>query len=152
NAEKGVQFAAPEAGKAYTAIVKAYGKDGRLLGSTTVSYDPATVTPETGEVEGASLAPEDGTSELTTVEAIILGISSERIALEASFGSIATLLSTALSGNATVATVADVLDMLGLEIGLTMAKNEDLTLALSGLLNWNSIDGSDAEFTETTVE
>lgn len=152
NAEDGVQFAAPEAGKAYTAIVKAYGNDGRLLGSTTVSYDPATATPETGEVEGASLAPEDGTSELTNVEAIILGISSERIALEASFGAIATLLSSALSGNATVATVADVLDMLGLEIGLTMAKNEDLTLALSGLLNWNSIDGSDAEFTETTVE
>lgn len=152
NAEKGVQFAAPETGKAYTAIVKAYGNDGRLLGSTTVSYDPATATPETGEVEGASLAPEDGTSELTNVEAIILGISSERIALEASFGAIATLLSSALSGNATVATVADVLDMLGLEIGLTMAKNEDLTLALSGLLNWNSIDGSDAEFTETTVE
>lgn len=152
NAEKGVQFAAPEAGKAYTAIVKAYGNDGRLLGSTTVSYDPATATPETGEVEGASLAPEDGTSELTTAEAIILGISSERIALEASFGAIATLLSSALSGNATVATVADVLDMLGLEIGLTMAKNEDLMLALSGLLNWNSIDGSDAEFTETTVE
>ena len=152
NAENGVLVAAPEAGKAYTAIVKAYGKDGRLLGSTTVSYDPATATPETGEVEGASLAPEDGTSELTNVEAIILGISSERIALEASFGAIATLLSSALSGNATVATVADVLDMLGLEIGLTMAKNEDLTLALSGLLNWNSIDGSDAEFTETTVE
>lgn len=152
NAEDGVQFAAPEAGKAYTAIVKAYGNDGRLLGSTTVSYDPATATPETGEVEGASLAPEDGTSELTNVEAIILGISSERIALEASFGAIATLLSSALSGNATVATVADVLDMLGLEIGLTMAKNEDLMLALSGLLNWNSIDGSDAEFAETTVE
>ena len=152
NAEDGVLFAAPEAGKAYTAIVKAYDNGGRLLGSTTVSYDPATATPEAGEVEGASLAPEDGTSELTNVEAIILGISSERIALEASFGAIATLLSSALSGNATVATVADVLDMLGLEIGLTMAKNEDLTLALSGLLNWNSIDGSDAEFTETTVK
>lgn len=152
NTENGVLFAAPEAGKAYTAIVKAYDNGGKLLGSTTVSYDPATATPEAGEVEGASLAPEDGTSELTNVEAIILGISSERIALEASFGAIATLLSSALSGNATVATVADVLDMLGLEIGLTMAKNEDLKLALSGLLNWNSIGGSDAEFAETTVE
>ena len=136
NEEDGVQFAAPEEGKAYTAIVKAYNNDGRLLGSTTVSYDPATATPETGEVEGASLAPEDGTSELTNVGAIILGISSERIALEASFGAIATLLSSAFSGNETVAMVGSILEMLELKVGVTMTKNEDLTLTLFGDLNW----------------
>ena len=154
NAEGGVKFAAPEADKAYTAVVKAYNADGKLMGISNVSFDPEEQKSEAqqGKVQGVSLAPEDGTSALTQKDAIVLGISSEEIALRAAFGAVATLLSTALSGNETVATVAGVLELLDLNAGVRMAKDQDLTLSLYGLLNWEHITAEDSEYQAKTVE
>lgn len=154
NAEGGVKFEAPEAGKAYTAVVKAYNADGKLMGISNVSFDPEEQKSEAqqGKVQSVSLAPEDGTSALTLKDAIVLGISSEEIALRAAFGAVATLLSTALSGNETVATVAGVLELLDLEAGVSMAKDQDLTLSLYGLLNWEHRTAEDSEYQAKTVE
>ena len=115
--------------------------------------DAAVDEGQTGDIAGMNLA--NGDDELTTIDAIVLGISSEEIALRASFSAVATLLSTALSGNETVATVANVLESLDLSLGASMKRDQDLTLTLSGMLNWAPLrtneDASD-EFAATTAQ
>ena len=103
-----------------------------------------------GDVAEANLAPR-AVDEITAQNAIVLGISSEEIALRASFSAVATLLSTALSGNETVATVAGVLEGLDLSLGASMKRDQDLTLTLSGMLNWAPLTGG-GEFTQQTAE
>ncbi len=99
--------------------------------------------------EGANLART--IDEISVADAIVLGISSEEISLTAAFSAVASLLGSVLSGNETVALVSDVLKLLDLSLGLTMKKDTDLTLTLSGVLNWESENGTD-EFVEKTVE
>ena len=114
--------------------------------------DAAVDEGQTGDIAGMNLA--NGDDELTAIDAVVLGISSEEIALRASFSAVATLLSTALSGNETVATVANVLESLDLSLGASMKRDQDLTLTLSGMLNWAPLrtdtDASD-EFAATTA-
>ena len=99
--------------------------------------------------EGANLART--IDEISVDDAIVLGISSEEISLTAAFSAVASLLGSVLSGNETVALVSDVLNRLNLSLGLTMKKDTDLTLTLSGVLNWEPENGTD-EFVEKTVE
>ena len=99
--------------------------------------------------EGANLART--IDEISVADAIVLGISSEEISLTAAFSAVASLLGSVLSGNETVALVSDVLSLLNLSLGLTMKKDTDLTLTLSGVLNWEPENGTD-EFVEKTVE
>lgn len=99
--------------------------------------------------EGANLART--IDEISVADAIVLGISSEEISLTAAFSAVASLLGSVLSGNETVALVSDVLNLLHLSLGLTMKKDTDLTLTLSGVLNWEPENGTD-KFVEKTVE
>ena len=99
--------------------------------------------------EGANLART--IDEISVADAIVLGISSEEISLTAAFSAVASLLGSVLSGNETVALVSNVLNRLDLSLGLTMKKDTDLTLTLSGVLNWEPENGTD-EFVEKTVE
>ena len=112
--------------------------------------DETTGGETSGDVAEANLAPR-AVDEITAQNAIVLGVSSEEIALRASFSAVATLLSTALSGNETVATVAGVLEGLDLSLGASMKRDQDLTLTLSGMLNWAPLTG-DSEFTQQTAE
>lgn len=112
--------------------------------------DETTGGETSGDVAGANLAPR-AVDEITAQNAIVLGISSEEIALRASFSAVATLLSTALSGNETVATVAGVIEGLDLSLGASMKRDQDLTLTLSGMLNWAPLTG-EGEFTQQTAE
>lgn len=112
--------------------------------------DETTGGETSGDVAEANLAPR-AVDEITAQNAIVLGVSSEEIALRASFSAVATLLSTALSGNETVATIAGVLEGLDLSLGASMKRDQDLTLTLSGMLNWAPLtDGS--EFIQQTAE
>lgn len=112
--------------------------------------DETTGGETSGDVAEANLAPR-AVDEITAQNAIVLGISSEEIALRASFSAVATLLSTALSGNETVATIAGVLEGLDLSLGASMKRDQDLTLTLSGMLNWAPLT-DDSEFTQQTAE
>lgn len=112
--------------------------------------DETTGGETSGDVAEANLAPR-AVDEITAQNAIVLGISSEEIALRASFSAVATLLSTALSGNETVATIAGVLEGLDLSLGASMKRDQDLTLTLSGMLNWAPLTG-EGEFTQQTAE
>ena len=115
--------------------------------------DAAVDEGQTGDIAGMNLA--NGDDELTTIDAIVLGISSEEIALRASFSAVATLLSTALSGNETVATVTNVLESLDLSLGASMKRDQDLTLTLSGMLNWAPLrtdTDASGEFVATTAQ
>ena len=115
--------------------------------------DAAVDEGQTGDIAGMNLA--NGDDELTTIDAVVLGISSEEIALRASFSAVATLLSTALSGNETVATVTNVLESLDLSLGASMKRDQDLTLTLSGMLNWAPLrtdTDASGEFVATTAQ
>ena len=112
--------------------------------------DETTGGETSGDVAEANLAPR-AVDEITAQNAIVLGVSSEEIALRASFSAVATLLSTALSGNETVATVAGVIEGLDLSLGASMKRDQDLTLTLSGMLNWAPLTG-EGEFTQQTAE
>ena len=112
--------------------------------------DETTGGETSGDVAEANLAPR-AVDEITAQNAIVLGVSSEEIALRASFSAVATLLSTALSGNETVATIAGVLEGLDLSLGASMKRDQDLTLTLSGMLNWAPLTG-EGEFTQQTAE
>ena len=112
--------------------------------------DETTGGETSGDVAEANLAPR-AVDEITAQNAIVLGVSSEEIALRASFSAVATLLSTALSGNETVATIAGVLEGLDLSLGASMKRDQDLTLTLSGMLNWAPLT-DDSEFTQQTAE
>lgn len=124
--------------------------EGAQQGGDETTGGETTGSETSGDVEGANLAPR-AVDEITAQNAIVLGISSEEIALRASFSAVATLLSTALSGNETVATVAGVLEGLDLSLGASMKRDQDLTLTLSGMLNWAPLTG-EGEFTQQTAE
>ena len=124
--------------------------EGAQQGGDETTGDETTGGETSGDVAGANLAPR-AVDEITAQNAIVLGISSEEIALRASFSAVATLLSTALSGNETVATVAGVLEGLDLSLGASMKRDQDLTLTLSGMLNWAPLTG-EGEFTQQTAE
>lgn len=124
------------------------GGDETTGGETT--GDETTGGETSGDVAEANLAPR-AVDEITAQNAIVLGVSSEEIALRASFSAVATLLSTALSGNETVATIAGVLEGLDLSLGASMKRDQDLTLTLSGMLNWAPLTG-EGEFTQQTAE
>ena len=124
--------------------------EGAQQGGDETTGDETTGGETSGDVAGANLAPR-AVDEITAQNAIVLGISSEEIALRASFSAVATLLSTALSGNETVATVAGVLEGLDLSLGASMKRDQDLTLTLSGMLNWAPLT-DEGEFTQQTAE
>lgn len=124
--------------------------EGAQQGGDETTGDETTGGETSGDVAEANLAPR-AVDEITAQNAIVLGISSEEIALRASFSAVATLLSTALSGNETVATVAGVLEGLDLSLGASMKRDQDLTLTLSGMLNWAPLTGG-GEFTQQTAE
>ncbi len=124
--------------------------EGAQQGGDETTGDETTGGETSGDVAEANLAPR-AVDEITAQNAIVLGISSEEIALRASFSAVATLLSTALSGNETVATVAGVLEGLDLSLGASMKRDQDLTLTLSGMLNWAPLTG-EGEFTQQTAE
>ena len=124
--------------------------EGAQQGGDETTGDETTGGETSGDVAEANLAPR-AVDEITAQNAIVLGVSSEEIALRASFSAVATLLSTALSGNETVATIAGVLEGLDLSLGASMKRDQDLTLTLSGMLNWAPLtDGS--EFIQQTAE
>ena len=145
-----IEVAVPEEfeGNAYDVTVRAYADDA-LAATKTVSYKPsAAQTAQGGSVAQVNLAPDS--DDFTALDAVVLGVSSEQITVSAAFSAVATLLSSVLSGNATVSTVAGVLNGLDLALNAAMKRDQDLTLSLTGMLNWAPLKG-DGEFTAQTA-
>ncbi|MDE5617992.1 MAG: hypothetical protein K2I79_00710, partial [Clostridia bacterium] len=114
----------------YKLDVTALDSDGNVIVTASVTI---------GDTQsGNTVALNGDTDGISMKNLLLLGISSERLHIQATTKAVASLLSTFLSGNATVSMISDLLGMFDIAISGEWKSKEALTLKLQGDLFQNN--------------